>query len=35
MIKFMKKIYVWLPEDSPMRGEVINFLNHLKSQRPR
>jgi hypothetical protein len=33
LIAFLNKIYVWTPQDSPMRQEIQNVLNHLKAQR--
>jgi hypothetical protein len=33
LITFLTKVYVWTPQDSPMRQEIQNVLNHLKAQR--
>jgi hypothetical protein len=33
LIGLLNKIYVWMPQDNPMRQEIQNVLNHLKAQR--
>jgi hypothetical protein len=34
LIAFLHRIYVWIPNSSPMRSEILNVINQLKSQRP-
>jgi len=34
LIGLLNRVYVWLPQDNPMRQEVMNVLNQLKAQRP-
>ena len=29
MIKFLKRVYVWLPQDNPMRREVVEMVERL------
>jgi hypothetical protein len=33
LIGLLNRVYVWLPQDNPMRHEVLNVLNQLKGQR--
>jgi hypothetical protein len=33
LIGLLNRVYVWLPQDNPMREEVLNVLNQLKAQR--
>jgi hypothetical protein len=33
LIGLLNRVYVWLPQDNPMRQEVMNVLNQLKAQR--
>jgi hypothetical protein len=33
LIGLLNRVYVWLPQDNPMRQEVMQVLNQLKAQR--
>ena len=33
LIGLLNRVYVWLPQDNPMRQEVMTVLNQLKAQR--
>ena len=33
LIGLLNRVYVWLPQDNPMRQEVMNVLKQLKAQR--
>ena len=29
LIKFLKRVYVWIPQDNPMRSEVVEMVQRL------
>ena len=33
LIKFLHRVYTWIPNNNPMRAELLNVINQLKAQR--
>lgn len=32
LIRFLNRIYVWMPSNNPIRGEILHVIQKLKGQ---